>query len=276
MKYSGIKGITGRMVAGAKLSVGKKLQQRGFPKEKDRFHILMPRAGHGGFRDVHPAFGWFNGAAPEKRRVVYGAFVGGSWDDGSLHHYNMTDVRRLSNLPRQPRGRSWCMGNGVSATRYHGEKGSDDFRTIRCMGERCQFRNMPGKPCKAQTLIYFRPVWPKVVLEAATPPPPLLFRFDSGSVITMSTFQGVIDEMDKAAKSLGLDQYTPSGLPLVFTMCEGTNPREEDAVQLRFGIARRRPDRLDHRNDGASAAPSTTRPSRPRRSGKRWRMAWLR
>ncbi len=239
MEYDGIKGIEARMVAGAKLGVGVKRQARGFPVEKDRFHILMPRAGHGGFREAHPAFGWFNQAAPEKRRVVYGAFVGGSWSDGSVSAYNMTDVSRLGDLPRQPRGKSWCTGNGVQATRYSGEKGPDDFRQIRCMGERCRFRTMQGKPCKSQTLVYFRPVWPKVVLEAAAPPPPLLFRFDSGSVITFSTWQGVREQMDKAAAGLGLNRYTPSGLPLVFTLSEGTNKEKRtryNYVAISLGV----------------------------------------
>ena len=227
----GIEGVTGTEPVGAALTIGVK-GDRGFPVEKDRFHIMEPREGPDGRRAVHPSFTWWAAAPPEKRRLVRGILVG-PWDRMLRQSYR---AQVLPGKPSHPGKRPACVGDGLEATRYIGEKGPTDFRGIPCPGEACPYRQRgtdarTGKetrePCTPSTLFLFRIDFTDEVRARFQPPTPVV-RFASNAWRTYRAILGLRETLDRAAAQLGLPPtYDPTGyrFSLLLTEAKGAGTR---------------------------------------------------
>ena len=222
----GIVGVTGTEPVGAALTIGIKDRAKGFPIEKDRLHIMEPHEGPDGRRAPHPSFGWWNGAPPEKRKVVRGIIAHASWGACLQQHYL---CYRGKGLAVPPSNRPACRGDGNEAERFIGEKGDNDWRRIPCPGEACQYRNAEKGPaaCKPTTRFLFRIDWshsPELV-DRYNPPTPIV-RFSSGGWHTYRSILGLKQSLDKAAAAMGLESYSPIGYRFTFQLTEGTSKKD--------------------------------------------------
>ena len=218
-----IKGVSGTEPVGAALTIGVK-GDRGFPVEKDRFHIMEPREGSDGKRGVHPSFAWWASAPPEQRRMVRGVLVG-PWDRMLRQSYR---AQVLPGKPSHPGKRPACVGDGERAERYIGEKGAADFRAVPCPGEACPYRQRgqgPGgretrEPCTPSTLFLFRIAFTDAVVTRYQPPTPVV-RFASNAWRTYRAILGLRESLDRAAAQLGLPaDYDPTGFRFTLLLTE--------------------------------------------------------
>lgn len=247
-----ILGVTGTEPVGAALTIGIK-GDRGFPIEKDRFHIMEPREGADGKRSVHPSFTWWAQAPPENRRLVRGILVG-PWERMLRQSYR---AQVLPGKPQHPGKRPACVGDGVTADRFIGDKGATDFRSMPCPGEACQFRQRGvdprnGKetrePCTPSTLFLFRIAFTDAVTARYQPPTPVV-RFASNAWRTYRAILGLRESLDRAAATLGLPaDYDPTGFrfSLLLTEAKGQGTKyptvvvspDESAIDFLLGRQR--------------------------------------
>jgi hypothetical protein len=247
-----IEGVTGVEPVGAALTIGIK-GDRGFPTEKDRFHIMEPREGSDGKRGVHPSFTWWAQAPPEMRRLVRGILVG-PWDRMLRQSYR---AQVLPGKPQHPGKRPACVGDGRTAERFDGQKGPADFRAMPCPGEACPFRKRGvdprnGKetrePCTPSTLFLFRIGFTDAVTQRYQPPTPVV-RFASNAWRTYRAILGLRESLDRAAEQLGLPMdYDPTGFrfSLLLTEAKGAGTKyptvvvspDESAVDFLLGRQR--------------------------------------
>jgi hypothetical protein len=247
-----IEGVTGVEPVGAALTIGIK-GDRGFPTEKDRFHIMEPREGSDGKRGVHPSFTWWAQAPPEMRRLVRGILVG-PWDRMLRQSYR---AQVLPGKPQHPGKRPACVGDGRTAERFDGQKGPADFRSMPCPGEACPYRKRGvdprnGKetrePCTPSTLFLFRIGFTDAVTQRYQPPTPVV-RFASNAWRTYRAILGLRESLDRAAEQLGLPMdYDPTGFrfSLLLTEAKGAGTKyptvvvspDESAVDFLLGRQR--------------------------------------
>lgn len=216
-RFRGIQGLTGREAIGAALAIGIK-DARGYPVEKDRFHIVQASADADDRRPHHPMFAVYNNATPDKRRSIKAVLVHASADEA------FTYSLRAQKWPgaNPPHKMPFCSGDGVTARRFRGmdPDGVADFAEIPCPNERCEFRQQTGKqpiPCKPWMKFLFRPVWPD---KLGWPAP--LMKFTSGSWRTVENFKGLFDGIARQAAAFGLapGQYRTLGIDLTMTVVE--------------------------------------------------------
>jgi len=217
---SGIVGVTGREPIGATLAIGRRDRPNGPPVEKDRFHLLYPHEING-LRPQHPDFAAFNAAPAEARRVVGLVFVSPAWygEGGALQQSYL--AQKLSDRPRGDQGAPGqvpvCVGDGVSARRYFGEKGSDDWRHIPCPGEACPYRqpvsDRQGADCKPTTRLIARLDWPEPP-AGKRPMPSSVVRFASRGWDTYRAVRGMYESVAQSATMFGvpIEQVPPFGL----------------------------------------------------------------
>ena len=236
---SGVAGISPREPVGASLSISRRARPNALPIEKDRFHLLEPHE-RDGMKHFHPDFRFFNGyARPDdesklgdaeraayeaevaKRRVVSGVIAHGSWDyreSGCLEQH--LSAYRLPKRDLHPSKVPTCIGDGVTARRFFGEKGVDDFRTITCPNEECPFRKpvseKEGPPCRPLTRFLFRLDWQGTAGEGKAPTP--IVRLVSNSFYTFSAIAGLKKSLDDAARALGVDPRIVSPFGLRFRL----------------------------------------------------------
>ena len=133
----GIKDLKPREPVGVVLSIGVR-DERGIPREKDRFHLMMPRASEGEGskqrRVHHPAYRAYNALPAERRQTIYGALVHDTQEQAFEHHLK---AQRITGL-RPTHNRPACTGDGVTAQRW--DDASGDYLEIQCPHERCQYR----------------------------------------------------------------------------------------------------------------------------------------
>lgn len=224
----GVAGLRGSEPIGAALTIGRKPEQgAGFPIEKDRFHLVLPYDVDGR-RPVHPSFGSFNAAPVDRRRTIRGVIAHASWSDcldQRLQAYRLPHPWRPhpGKLPA-------CTGNAVVASRYHGERGPDDFRQMPCPGEKCPYRQPGTKdgkpqppPCKYFTRFLFRIDWTGTGYATSGAPTPLV-KFTSGGIYTYRAILGLKESLDAAAAAIGVETYSPFGARFTLTLMERSNP----------------------------------------------------
>lgn len=215
---TGIVGLKGRENFGAVLSMGVK-GQRGFPVEKDRFHIVWPQEDEAGIRPHHPQFAPFNRAGPEHRKVVLGQLVHHTKDECFQYSYRCQADRRL---PAHPKKVPACRGNGATALRWDG----DDFREIPCPAEKCEFRqpisDKKGPPCKPWMRFGFRLVWRDRASDLPTP----ATKFTSGGWNTIKNFLGFFEAIERAAEGLGFADYSLMGFRFSIQLVEKKGPAQ--------------------------------------------------
>lgn len=241
---SGVAGISPREPIGAVLSIGRRDKPNALPVEKDRFHLLEPHETDG-MRRPHPDFAFFNAYnrenTPEteiaKRRAVSGVIAHGSWDyreNGCLEQH--LTAYKLPNRPSPPSKLPACVGDGVTARRFFGEKGPDDFRSITCPNDECPYRkpvsDREGPPCRPFTRFLFRLDWQGSAAEGKAPTP--VVKLTSGSFYTFAAIAGLKKSLDDAATALGIDPAIVSPFGLRFRLMVSTKTQAAKPGE-RFG-----------------------------------------
>lgn len=210
----GIQGLQPREPVGAALTIGIK-GERGFPVEKDRFHIVLTRENAEHTRPHHPAFAAFNGASPEKRRVIRGNLVHADMNACFEYHLKAQVLTKA-----HPNMRPACIGDGVRAERWEGPD-PDAFMQIKCPNDRCEYRLMTPPKCKPWMRFLFRLRWQ----EGVNLPTPLV-KYTSGSWNTTANFLGFFKYLSSTARELGMERYSIFGVPFVMTLTEQTRASE--------------------------------------------------
>jgi hypothetical protein len=216
-----IAGTEGREPVGCVLSCGVKKPGGGYPIEKDRYHIVVPREDNGR-RVHHPAFSGFNSAVPDKRKMIRGNLVHATKADcyeGYLR--NQVGPKPPSGPGAHPNRMPFCTGDGVHAVRWLGDE-ADNFQDIKCPNERCEFRLTAPPTCKPFTRLLFRIRWPD-----GNPLPSLLCKFTSGGWNTYCNVLGLFDYLEKTAANIGLEHYNLFGFPFTMTLIQQTKPSEK-------------------------------------------------
>jgi len=172
----------------------------------------MPHADGRGVRPPHPAFAKFNAAAAALRQSVTGHLV----------HHLEEDCFTFALRNQVPRGktahpqmRPWCTGDGQRATRWMGGA-SDDFQSLPCGNERCEYRLGASPSCKPWMRLVFRLAWPGGTL------PDMLVKFTSASWFTTRSIVGLFATVRSQAQQFGITEPSFFGLPVRFTIGERT------------------------------------------------------
>lgn len=206
----GIKGLEGREPIAAAVTIGIKKGGSGYPTERDRWHIVNPREADG-VRALHPGFGSFNTAAPDKRKVLRGNLVHAQQAD-CFEYQLKAQVLGKPHPDRKPA----CVGDGVHAIRWEGPE-PDNFMEIKCPNERCEFRLTEPPKCKPFARLLFRLRWQDGV-HLPTP----LVKYTTGSWNTTANLLGFFEHIERVARELGLEQYTLFGFPFILTLQDQT------------------------------------------------------
>lgn len=241
----GIAGLTGRETIPCAVTMGRKEAGRGFPIEKDRFHIAVGRAieeERGGkkveMRAPHPDFKVFNDAAPDMRRDIPCVIAHEHADDCISQQHS---CYRAPGVPAHPSRAPCCVGNGVIAKRWNGK----EYVQLPCPGFECEFKRpvqSNGKeypaPCKSVSRLVLRFAWHR--LPDGHPfkrLPPLPFKFVSGGVNTATYVQGFLEGLQNAASSFGVDFNTIPlfGLPVRLVMHEQKSASEKGGQRFPVG-----------------------------------------
>jgi len=216
--FDGIKGLTGRDPIGVALSVGRKDPERGFPTDRDKFYLVMPKEAPGGpkgkgWRPPHPAFKPFNDAG---LNYVRGNIVHSSREQAANIHLSAFHVP--DGPGQHPKGFPNCRGDGEKAQRWMGGE-PDNFQVIDCPNDRCTYRmkeNWGGTaPCKPFGQILFQLRWPE-----GNTLPQMLCKLNTKSWNSCSALKGFFDYIDEAARNLGLESYSLFGFPFTITLQE--------------------------------------------------------
>ena len=206
-----IEGLKGREPVGAAVTIGVKHQAKGYPIEKDRFHIVLPYEADGR-REHHPAFNFYNAAPADKRRVLMGNLVHRTRADCFEHHLK---AQVLGRSKAHPDRRPACIGDGVKAIRWMGDD-QDNFAEIQCPNSRCEYRLTTPPSCKPWMRFLFRLRWN----DARHPA--MLVKLTSGSWNTTRNFLGFFQHIEKTARQLGISDPALFGLPFTLTLVERT------------------------------------------------------
>jgi hypothetical protein len=222
-----IEGIKGREPVSAAVTIGVKDRKRGFPIEKDRFHIVLPYEADGR-REYHPSFGFFNTAPVDKRKLIMGNLVHASQEE-CFEYFLKAQV--LGKGKAHPNKHPACVGDGSMAVRWEGP-GPDDFKKIACPNERCEYRLSTPPSCKPWMRFLFRLRWNDERHPAT------LVKFTSGSWNTVANFKGFFDYLDRMASELKISDFSLYGLPFTMTLVE----RTKASAQRRFPTVSISPD----------------------------------
>lgn len=218
--YRSIDGLDGIAPVGAILTMGRKGDNRRGVVEKDRFHLVQPKA----VNDIRPhiaAFNRFNIAKPEARQTVLGNLVFGRREES--FQYSLRNFVAPGNR-RHPNRRPFCVGDGKVATRWVGGlEDPDDFREIVCPHDRCEFRQSKPAACKPFMWLRFRIRWPPGQWEHL---PRMLVQFESSAWNTTKRFVGLFDHIDSIFSDLGIAPVL-FGLPIALTLTFQTRPTEK-------------------------------------------------
>lgn len=224
-EYRGIAGLEGREPVGAVLTIGVK-GPRGNPTDTDRFHLVVPTMGADGRRALHPDFKRWHAAPIDHRQVVHANLVHVTEEDAWGYRLK-AQVLPGDRWPAHPDKRPACEGDGVTATRYFGETGTDDFREIPCPNEACEFRQGKPKPCGAFGTLYFRIRWP----EGVSLPSPLV-KWSTASWNSVRNVEGFFEHVRTQAEELGVESPSLYGLSFSMTLSRKTKPSERAAFPV--------------------------------------------
>ena len=226
----GIAGLAGNEPIGAAVTIGVKDKARGFPTERDRFHIVEVNQDAEGRRPHHRAFAFFNQLPPEKRRLLRGNLVHANRAECFEHHLKA----QVGKGAAHPQKRPFCIGNGVTAVRWMGGA-PDNFKDIECPHDRCEYRVAQGNkpsPCKPWMRLVFRLTWDdatQAALAAKGHPalPSMTVKFTSGSWNTTRAVLGFFEQFERTAASLGIPGAKLFGLPFTMQLSEKTNSERQ-------------------------------------------------
>lgn len=231
-RYDRIEGLTAREPVDAVLTVGEKIMPKGYPGNTDRFFVhaaYEEKQGTIGVRPNHPAFAKFNGAAPEHRKSIIGNIVHAERAECFVHSLTNQKAPDNSKWVNSPNQKPFCTGDGIRATRLYaiGDNGDEDFRSIPCPNDACEFRQGDAKMCKPFARLYFRPQWP-----AGSSLPTPLMKFETRSWNTVANMLGFFEFIENAARGLALDSYTLFGFRFVLTLHRKTKATRQRAFPV--------------------------------------------
>lgn len=240
----GIGGLRGREPIPCAVSLGIK-SDRGFPIEKDRFHIVVGQATteeRGGrktdMRAYHPLFEAFNTAPVGMRRdipcVIAHASIPEFFDQKRQAYV-------LPEFPAHPHRMPVCRGDGTTAIRW--VKGA--WTNCHCPGDECPFTKAStyttrdGKegerpaPCKPMSKVVLRFNWRR--LDEGHPfkrLPALPFKYTSGGWNTAGNLLGFVDSFRSVCASIGVDPVDVPlfGLPVRLQLYERTGKAQKFSV----------------------------------------------
>ena len=90
------------------------MDKRGFPTQRDRWHIVVPREADG-VRAYHPGFAGFNNAPQDQRQIIRGNLIH-AHQSQCFEYYLRAQVLKDAHPDRRPA----CSGNGRVASRWVG------------------------------------------------------------------------------------------------------------------------------------------------------------
>lgn len=175
-------------------------------------------------RRSHPAFAAFN---DDKTR---GQSPAQAFMRCLLVHASLDDARTISrcayrgptNDPRvtNPRHQGpWCSGDGMSATRWSGER----YIQIDCPNDDCPY----GKICPRMLRLLFYPRWDETPFGAAHMPQ-LLTKYVTKGRRMLESFEGMIKYARAQAKDSGVIIESWHGFPFAMTLAKRTAPADRD------------------------------------------------
>lgn len=214
--FKGIEGLSGRDPIGVALSVGRKHPERGFPIDRDRFFLVMPKEAPDGprgqgWRPPHPAFKAFNDAG---LNYVRGNIVHASRSACCNIHLS---AFMLPGGGQHPKGIPACRGDGNTAQRWMGGD-PDNFKMIECPNDKCRFRQKDGNsptPCKPFGQIVFQLRWPE-----GNHLPAMLCKLTTKSWHSCSAMKGFFDHIEESARLMGMTGHSLFGYPFTITLQE--------------------------------------------------------
>lgn len=215
--YNGIAGLEGRSSVGVALTVGVK-GDRGFPVERDRFHLVWPQEDESGKRIGHPRFAPYNRAEAKHRRSIYGVLVHATVSE--CFEYSLR-AQSPKGQPSPPSRRPFCTGDGVSATRFTGVRNDVEvFDSIACPHNECQFRKTDPAACKPHMRFMFMLAW-----GDRADLPSMLCKYTSNAWNTTREFVGFFDQITGIGRAFGLpaNSINLAGLRFVLQLTERSN-----------------------------------------------------
>ncbi len=216
----GIEGLEGREPIGAAVTIGIK-SSRGFPEEKDKFHIVSPRDVDG-IRPHLPQFKFFNEAPDDLRKVIRANILHRDASQCFEHRLTMqTFPKGAAGNRAHPSRRPVCEGDGKVAVRWMQGVGDKEFANIKCPHKLCEYRQMDPPACKPFMRLLFRLRWTKEGL------PTPLAKLTSRSWETTANVKGFFDMLDTAARELGVANPTLYTFPFTMTLIERTKAQRK-------------------------------------------------
>lgn len=231
--YSGIDGLQGIEPVGAVLRIGRKKPGSGqnrAPEHRDRFYVVMPREDSTGGRPEHPAFGAFNRAEPDKRKLVRCVLVHGTVTEAWSHYLQ---AWRLPNAEAPATGPA-CHGDGVDATRFDPKTGGT--RQIHCPHDKCGYRQGNRPACKPFARLLFRPAW-----YDGSPLPTPLMKFETRSWNTVKAIVGMFKHLLEQARHLGVESPSLYGFPFSLQLGEETRKAQGGQPGRKYPVVRPSP-----------------------------------
>lgn len=236
-RFNGIAGLEGREPVGAILRVGRKHPQKGYPIDRQRFYVAKTTQDASGAKPLHPAFAPFNAPVedPSTRATVLMGIVHATRDECSEMYLRNQRSPRGSNPPNM---RPFCTGDGISASRWDGERG--EFCGIACLNEACEYRQPgsghrgQGRACKPHARLLAQILWRREVagldVDKSRLMPSVLCRFTSNSWNTAAAIKGFFDAWDRLAL-----QLTRQGADLVDT-AQNMETGEHEIIARKFSL----------------------------------------
>lgn len=218
-RFNSIAGVEGAEHVYAVVSLGKK-DDRGIPREKDRFHIVNPHETDKR-RLAHEDYEPFNSADKELRTTIRGNIMHATKEDCfGMQLFNYTNKA----VGTHPKELPFCEGDGTRARRWMG-KTPDNFQDIECPNRQCPFAI--SKECRSMMRFYFRIRWTPVDSQKPIDArfatlPTTMFKYVSKGWNMVNNFMGFFEDIDKMAKGLGLQTYSLVGLPFVMRVYDRT------------------------------------------------------
>ncbi len=214
----GIKGLEGSAPIGARVTIGIK-GPRGFPIERDRFHIVAPRADGNDVKPHHPRFKSFNTAPPERRQYIEGVLVHATRAECFSFNLRCQSPKKVPQRQR-PAGRAaFCTGDGERARRWDSGKGG--YADIVCPHDRCEFRQPQsermGPACKPFSTLTFQLHIPAI----REPFPSLQVKFSTGAWSTTRNLLGLFQDLEAKAANIGMEGHSLFGFRFAFQLNEG-------------------------------------------------------
>jgi hypothetical protein len=227
--FQGIDGLNGsnQQPWGAVVTIGEK-GPSGAPTNTDRFFIKKAQAETTEFRGRnalvrrnHPDFEKYNRLDDLRWRqtirfnLVHSVHLRDGWASVEPCFQFQLKAQQLPRIQGHPKKVPTCVGDGIKARRYAGEKnGEHVFNDIDCPHRLCQFRQGSSPSCKPSSRFAFQLRWH----DGSSLPTPLVKFVTHSWHNTNKAFIPFFNFLHEQAMALGATDYSLYGLPGVMTL----------------------------------------------------------